>query len=261
MEFFATAGNIPVHIYDSKVGDKCIFLLHGYLETMYIWSEFNELLTKEYRVISIDLPGHGLTSSAPVNTMEFIATVAKDVLGICGVDTATVAGHSLGGYVALTCCRLFPETFTKLVLLNSHPYPDLPEKAEDRAREISIIESGRLEALATVSIPKMYNSESLRLFDEKIRETVELCETHDPEGIAACIKGMMQRIDSTEYLKGTSTPVLGVMGDRDLFIPLDMIEKMKKDFPKVRFEVIPDCGHNSFIEKKDVVMQLLKEFV
>ena len=75
MEFFATAGTIPVHINDTKKGEKTIVLLHGYLETLYIWNEFVNLLAKEYRVISIDLPGHGLSCSGPVNSMEFMATV------------------------------------------------------------------------------------------------------------------------------------------------------------------------------------------
>lgn len=261
MEFFATAGSIPVHIYDSKVGEKCIVLLHGYLETMYVWSEFTQILSKEYRVIVVDLPGHGLSSSAPVNSMDFIATSIKDVLDICGVDKATVAGHSLGGYVALTCCRLFPDKFEKLILVNSHPYPDLPEKAEDRVREISLIQSGKLSAIASVSIPKMYNSDSLRIFDEKIRETIELCETHDPEGIIACIKGMQQRIDSSDFMKHTEIPILVIMGDRDLFINLEMIDKIKNEFPKSKVETIQDCGHNSFIEKQETVFNLFKSFV
>ena len=49
MEFFAISNNIPVHIYDSKKGDQTIVLLHGYLETLYIYTEFSFLLEKNYR--------------------------------------------------------------------------------------------------------------------------------------------------------------------------------------------------------------------
>ena len=45
MEFFATVNNIPLHISDTKRGDKTIVLLHGYLETLYIFQEFTPLLT------------------------------------------------------------------------------------------------------------------------------------------------------------------------------------------------------------------------
>ena len=59
MEFFAKSKstNISVYISDSKKGDKTIILLHGYLETIYIWEDFREYL-KDYRTIAIDLPGH-----------------------------------------------------------------------------------------------------------------------------------------------------------------------------------------------------------
>ena len=122
MEFFAISNNIPIHILDTKKGEKVIFLLHGYLETLYIFSEFIELLEKEYRVIAIDLPGHGLSGSQKeVNSMDFCASVVADVLNICKVDESAqvyVAGHSMGGYVAQSCIRLFPSKFNGIILLN-----------------------------------------------------------------------------------------------------------------------------------------------
>ena len=104
MEFFAISNNIPVHILDTKKGDKTILLLHGYLETLYIFNELIALLEKKYRVIAIDLPGHGLSgSNDDINSMEFSATVAADVLGICGVNKAF--GRSLYGW--LHCAELY----------------------------------------------------------------------------------------------------------------------------------------------------------
>ncbi|MCF0163643.1 MAG: alpha/beta hydrolase [Bacteroidales bacterium] len=261
MEFFATAGNIPVHIQDSQKGGKTIILLHGYLETMYIYNELYDTLAPDYRVITMDLPGHGLSCSAPVNTMDIMATVVKGVLDVCGVKEATVAGHSLGGYVALACCSMFPEVFTKLVLLNSHPYPDPAEKSADRDREASLIEVGKLNSLAGISIPKMYYIENLRRCDDKIRETIELCETHDPSGIVACLRGMQQRPSTEAFLASVKIPVLGVMGDNDNFIPMEKINAMKESFPAVRFEIITNCGHNSFVEETARVRELLSDFV
>ena len=137
MEFFATTGSLPIHISDSKKGDKSIILLHGYLETLYIFEEFSEALQKEgFRVIAIDLPGHGLTGSDPeINSIEFAADLATEVLKICGVEKAYVAGHSMGGYIAQQCIARHPETYEGIILLNSNPYADAPEKKADRERE------------------------------------------------------------------------------------------------------------------------------
>ena len=237
-----------------------MILLHGYLETMYVWNEVAEELRKDFRVILIDLPGHGLSCSAPVNTMEFIATSVKGVMDVCGVQKAWIGGHSMGGYAALACCKIFPENFEGLLLIHSHPYQDPPEKAADRAREIEGILSGRLISIAEAAVPKMYYSANLRRCDHKVIETIELCDTHDPEGIASCIKGMMQRDDSIAFMKEPPMPVLAIMGDNDNFIPMEMIGRMKDEFPKVRFEIIPDSGHNSFVEQQDKFTVLVRDF-
>lgn len=268
MERFVTAGGIAVHILDSEKGEKCIILLHGYLETMYIWSEFADLLSRQYRVIVMDIPGHGLTDYAPadtmgnrINTMDFCASVVKEVLDKCSVPKAVIGGHSLGGYIALACCRLYPEIFEKLILFNSHPYEDPEEKAVDRKREIDIIESGKLSMLASVSIPKMYSSANLRQMDEKIRETVELCETHDPMGIVASIKGMQLRPNSSSLLSNSPVPVMVIVGDEDTFMPVSMIKEMRKSFPKVLLEELTGCGHNSFLERPDEVLNRVVSFI
>ena len=188
MEYFAISNGIPVHILDTKKGETTIVLLHGYLETLYIFNEFIEMLEKKYRVIAIDLPGHGLTGSdKEINSMEFCAQVVTDVMKKNGVEKAYIAGHSMGGYVAQNCIKLFPELFNGIILLNSTPNADSAEKKTDREREIELVLAAKLGQLATISIPKMYAPANLRAFDEKIEETIEITETHDPKGIVACM--------------------------------------------------------------------------
>ena len=269
MEFFVTAGGIPVHILDTRNGNKTLLLLHGYLETMCIWTDFIDLVSKKYRVITIDLPGHGLTGTAPkssdsspsVNSMEFCAGVIKDIMDICGITSAYIGGHSLGGYIALACCRLYPDRFDKLILFNSNPYPDSPDKENDRKREIEVIERGKLYVLASIAIPKMYNQTNLRKFDEKIRETIELCEMHDPEGICASIRGMQIRPDSQEFMKNIKIPVLVISGDCDEFFSLEKLKEMQSAFTNANYSIIADTGHNSFIEEPIVTHDLIRTFL
>ncbi len=261
LEFFATAGGIPVHILDYKKGDKTLILLHGYLETMYIWSDFADLMAEHYRVITIDLPGHGLSGSAEVNSMDFDAGAVKGVLDKCGVSKAYIGGHSLGGYVTLACCRLFPEVFEKAILFNSNPYSDPPEKSCDREREIKIIEAGKLAALVSSSLPKMYKESNLRRLDEKIRETIEISETHDPQGIVASLRGMQQRPDSQQFLSETSIPFMFIGGDSDTILPLDKVKEMQTEFPKVKYTIIPETGHNSFVEDPASTAQAVIDFL
>ena len=261
MEFFATAANIAAHIEDSKKGDKTILLLHGYLETMYIWEDFYRELSRDYRVIRIDLPGHGLTCTAPVNTMEMMATVAKGVLDVCGVAKATVVGHSMGGYAAIHCCSLFPDRFEKLVLLNSHPYPESEEGVALRLREQEVVSGGKLMQLAELSIPRMFHPGSVPRLEENILEITELCDTHDPAGIVASIKGMVQRSDTSAFLASGKVPVLAICGDSDLIVTPEIRAKMAADCPGIRLEILPECGHNVILESPVRTLELLREFI
>lgn len=288
MEFFATSAGISVHVWDSRdekyavrpdmtqavtpgsgqEGKPCLVLLHGYLETMYVFNELAEALKPHYRIITLDMPGHGLTDSAPadvggnrVNTLSFSASVVAGVLDKCGVEKAWIAGHSMGGYVAQQFLHDCPGRTEGVILLCSHPWPDAPEKAAEREKEKQLIRAGKLLTIASVSIPKMYDEENLRACDEKIRETIELCETHDPEGIIASIEGLRTRGDLQEVMQEASVPLMLIYGDRDNFLPLEKVEQMKSLFPGVRYRLVPDTGHNAFIERQDEVVDAVIDFI
>jgi Predicted hydrolases or acyltransferases (alpha/beta hydrolase superfamily) len=261
MEFFAISNGIPVHISDTKKGEKTIILLHGYLETLYIYSEFQELLSKRYRVISIDLPGHGLSgSSKEVNSMEFSAKVVAGVLDVCKVEKAFVAGHSMGGYIAQNCMKLFPDLFEGLILLNSTPYADTDEKKKLREKEIEVILQANLGKITAISIPQMFSPDNLRLFDDKIEETIEIAETHDPNGIVSCLKGMMQRDDNLQFLKSLDKLLL-VFGDKDKYISNEVRDGIIKELPNAVSVIIPSSGHCSFVEQPQLVEEAMASFI
>ena len=57
VEKFIMAGDTPMHIADTEKGEKCVVLLHGYLESMVVWDDFVPLLKDKVRVVTLDLPG------------------------------------------------------------------------------------------------------------------------------------------------------------------------------------------------------------
>lgn len=272
MEFFTTSAGITVHVWDTKdeksPAGPCLVLLHGYLETMYVFNESVEALKPYFRLIIIDMPGHGLTDSAPagpdgtrVNSMAFGAQVVAGVMDRLGVEKAVVAGHSMGGYVMLKFLEDYPDRVEKAILLSSHPFPDDPAKAQDRTREKDLIAAGKLLALAAVSIPKMYHEENLRACDEKIRETIELCETHDPDGIIYSIEGLRTRTDTQAVLQHPPVPLMLVHGDHDNFQPLEMVARMRELFPEIRYQLISGSGHNAFIERQQETVAAIRDFI
>ena len=81
----------------TRVLGSRIVLLHGYLESSEVWNGFEMKLAKEFRVISVDLPGHGRSDVfGETHTMEFMADVLKDLLDSLRINKVFLAGHSLG---------------------------------------------------------------------------------------------------------------------------------------------------------------------
>lgn len=274
MEYFTTAAGITVHLLDTQENtdtvkkEKTIILLHGYLETMNVWNELVERLKDKYRVIIIDMPGHGLTDSAPagtdgrcVNTMEFCADLVKALMDKCNIEKAVIGGHSMGGYAAGIFCKKYSERAEKIIIFNSNPYADNPEKQEDRKREIDVIRNGKLESLASICIPKMFMDINLRNYDDKVMETIELCGMHNPEGIIASIIGMQERYDIQDVYDNPAVPILIFEGDNDRFMNIEDVRKMIERFPKIKHCLLENTGHCSFIEAEEKVYQQMCEFI
>lgn len=178
------AGGTSLHVADSQKGDKCVLLLHGYLESLYVWDDFLPLLTPKARVITVDIPGHGITDAvAEVHSMELMADVLREMLDAMGVERVTIVGHSMGGYVALAFCEKYPERLDGLVLLSSTPNADTEQKAENRRREIELVRAGKKDMLAKVAPEAGFavqNRKRMRDYIEDLTEQVYMISDPDP---------------------------------------------------------------------------------
>jgi len=93
--------NQPIRYKTEGLGHT-IILLHGFLESLDIWDAFSDQLSAHFNVLSIDLPGHGETGSfGEAHSMALMAECVNAVLDHLRVEQCIVAGHSMGGYVAV----------------------------------------------------------------------------------------------------------------------------------------------------------------
>ncbi|MHC1779859.1 MAG: alpha/beta fold hydrolase [Bacteroidales bacterium] len=261
MEYFATINGIPLHISDTKTGDKTILLLHGYLETLYIWEEFTSILAPYFRVVSIDIPGHGLSHSPAQNSMEFCAGIADALLEKLKIKKAAILGHSMGGYVALEAIKRYPDRFGALILMNSSPFADSSQKIEERKREIELIRQNKLMNIIKLSIPKMFATHNKSKMEEKILEIVETAEVHDPEGVITLIEAMMARTDNSEFLRETATPLFLIFGKHDNYISYDAANNYLLTMKNPNFIFLENSGHSGFLEEPKYVAEKCVEFV
>ena len=262
VEKFIMAGDSALHICDSEAGDKVVVLLHGYLENMLVWEEFVPLLYKELRVVTLDIPGHGISEvKGEIHTMDYLADTLTLALDKLGIASATLVGHSMGGYVALAFAERHPERLDGIVLLHSTPYADSEEKRKNRQREIALIKSGKKELLAR-TVPELgfatENRKRLRTAIEDLEQTIILTEE---AGIVALLNGMMERKAQSDMLHALGKPILFVLGRKDGYITADIAEKMVAEHPEAKVVWLDNSGHMGFIEEPQPCANAILEFV
>jgi pimeloyl-ACP methyl ester carboxylesterase len=237
-------------------------LLHGYLETSEIWHAFALKFAEKFRVITVDLPGHGMSDSyGDTHTMEFMANVLKEILDSLSIKKVFLTGHSMGGYVTLAFVELFHNYLTGYSLFHSQPFPDTPETIEKRMREIEITKEGRQEIFYPESIKKMFADSNLVEFHWAVQRSKEIASELVGEGIIAVLNGMMIRPSRLAVMEKGRVPCLWILGEMDNYIPCEAIQARVKLPANARIVVLKNSGHMGFIEEKDKSIEVITEFI
>jgi pimeloyl-ACP methyl ester carboxylesterase len=262
MEKFLVAGDAAIRIGDTIKGERTVVLLHGYLESLNVWDDFAGLIQPHVRVITPDLPGHGISEvKGPVHTMEFLADTVHAALVELGVAKCTIVGHSMGGYVALAFAAKYPEMLDGIVLFSSTPNADSEAKKEEREREIGIIEAGKKELLARTVPAKGFAADDRRRFAHEIEDLAELVMLTEDEGIVALLRGMAERADMNEILQGLPVSQLFILGRKDEYITAEVADAMIAAQPQATVVWLENSGHNGFIEQPREAAEALLKFM
>jgi pimeloyl-ACP methyl ester carboxylesterase len=243
-------------------GEKVLFLLHGYLESLEIWNDFADKLAEDYTVISMDIPGHGNSDVLKnEHDMDLLANAVKHVLDEEQVNSCTMVGHSLGGYVTLAFLANYPGNIEAFSLFHSHPFADSDQVKENRKREISLVEQGKKKVIINTNIPKAFANDNLEKFKNEVEWARQVAINTPGEGIIANLKAMMNRPDRSDLVKNTDKPFLLIAGLKDNYINYEQV------IPKI---VLPEkgvlvtfenSGHIGFIEEKENALHVMKNFI
>lgn len=262
IEKFIMAGPTALHVCDSQVGERCVVLLHGYLESMLVWDDFVPLLYKKVRVITLDLPGHGISEvKGEVHTMEFLADTVKEALDALGIARCTLVGHSMGGYAALAFCEKYPDRLEGLILFSSTPDADSDEKKANRLREIALVEAGRKEAIAHVAPAAGFAPENRNRLRDAVEDLAEQVFVTEDAGIKALLRGMIARNDQNDMLRRSPVRQLFIFGCRDEYIPRERAEAIAAAHPQAHIVWLENSGHMGFIEEPEAAAEAILDFV
>ena len=172
----------------------------------------------------------------------------------------SVAGLSMGGYVALEIMRAAPQRVERLALLDTSARPDTPKQTEARRTLIHLSRTGCFEEVPRVLLPHQLHPD--RLGDERLVDTV--LDMANAVGIEAFVRqeeAIINRPDSREELPAIACPTLVLCGGQDALTPVHLHEEMASLIPGSRLRVIEGCGHLSTLERPAEVTEALREWL
>ncbi|MGH7771712.1 MAG: alpha/beta fold hydrolase, partial [Candidatus Binatia bacterium] len=263
---------IRIHFKDLGIGRTIVFI-HGFGASLDSWRFMVESLKNEYRLVLLDLKGHGY-SDKPPDSRYSVRDQADIVIGLLehlGVSNAVLVGHSFGSAVALLVALSAQESSSGIVsglflIAGSVDADNLPFAL--RLLRTPVI--GWLAMKLTsasfrtrLALTKAYYD------DEKITDSVvELYAKYQniPGTDYAFLKTAEQLIPQDfihlkQELRKLQIPLVNIWGERDEIIPRDSAEGVCKILPRCTFVTVDVVGHIPHEETPDKIVPLLRNFL
>jgi 3-oxoadipate enol-lactonase len=248
--------------YDDTGSGPAVVLIHGYPFNRSMWADQTPALVDRFRVIALDLRGHGESeSSTGASTMRLMAQDVAALMDELKVERAVVGGLSMGGYVTLAFHQMFPERVEKLLLADTRAQSDTEEAKATRAEQAQKILAEGMAGIADAMLPKLLSPETVSKRPEVVKRVRDMMLNTSPEGAAAALRGMAEREDQTERLSQIKVPTLIVVGKEDPITPPADSEKMHQRIAGSQLVVIENASHVSNIEQAEQFNKVVKEFL
>ncbi len=240
---------------------RVVVLLHGFLGSHVIWEKTIHFLSKYFRVISIDLPGHGQTDCfGYVHTTELMAKSVKAVMDSLRLKKYVIIGHSMGGYAALAFADMYPDNLRGLCLYHSTSYADSEEKKKDRSRSIKIVKSNH-KIYTTEVIKNLFAEKNLKYLKEEIAFAQKIGSTCSKQSIIASLEGMKDRPNRDIILGMAHYPIMMVIGEHDNVLPAKQLLEQSDLIKNKHILYLEHDGHMGFLESPRVSNTALKKFI
>lgn len=246
--------------YTDKGKGRPILLIHGFLGSHKVWQKPSTDLLKGFRVISIDLPGHGLSNPLGyVHSMEMYAECIHTLFNYLRVRKVNMVGHSLGGYVAVAFAEYYPDKVKSLILINSTAKGDSKKRKKEREKIIAQLQKKR-----NLVLDLLVNSFFIvpsRLKKYWVKSYLNQALVCSNQGIAATIRGMKDRKEREIILKFAPYPVLIIAGVDD---PLISVEQSKEESSLAKnghFILLEKSGHMALYEEPYRLGRILARFI
>jgi len=237
-----------------------IVLIHGWAMHTGIWRGFAQHLAKNYQVICLDLPGHGLSETVEPYNLEKITEALIEVMP---KDPCCVLGWSLGATVTLALAARYPQRINSVFLLAGNPrfvkQDDWAgmraELLEDFANNLQLNCQQTLIRFLALQVNQLEDGKRLL---KELKVAVKECNPPDEKTLQQGLK-ILKQTDLRNSLVSLTCPITVIQGDKDTLVPVEVSQYMKKIKPDLRVNIIERAGHVPFLSHQSQVIDIIKQ--
>ncbi len=260
---------------DEGKGDNTIILIHGLGSYLRAWEKNIGELSKNNRVIAIDLPGYGKSSKEPhTGMMTFYAGIVNELVKELKLNKVVIGGHSMGGQIGMTTYLKYPQIVKGLVLAAPAGFERFTKGQKQWFRDVMTVDGVRLTT--PEGIQNNLASNFYRVpkdADFMVSERMEMRSADDfipyCYAVVQSVQGMVDN-PVIDYLQDIKVPTLILFGENDNLIPNRYlnpgrtVEIAKYGASKIhnsKLVMIPKTGHFLMFEKPEVFNKETIDFI
>ena len=228
-----------------------VVCLHGAGADGLVWGYQVSRLSKYFKIIVPDLPGHGRSGGTPLTSVKKYSAWLDQFTTALGLSSFFLIGHSFGGAIAQEYVRAHPDKIKGLVLVGtstvfrlSRMYRKLYEKGIDLSAE-DVIDN---ISSCGMDVPDLFKR-GLAMLREMGNDALQA------DLLAAGL------FDSSDWISSIKQPVLIIWGADDMITARDLPEEMNQSLPGSELCIIPKAGHVVMIDRRNAFNEAVKDFI
>ena len=243
---------------------KPIVLVHGWAMHCGVWREFAKRLAQNYRVICVDLPGHGHSETIGPFTLE---AIGAELVKAIPEQRCCWLGWSLGATVALDIAGRYPERVSALVLLAGSPsfpssstdeWPGMDSRLlDDFAAHLH--NNCQATLLRFLSL-QLNGSPDHKLLLKNLKTALFECTAPDEKTLQGGLD-ILKQADLREVLSRLTIPVSVLLGGLDTLVPVAVGQKMQQLLPSLELNIIDRAGHVPFLSHSLETLAIISRFL
>ena len=252
---------MPITYDDSGGKGIPLLLVHGFPLDRTLWSA-QQSLSDVARVIAPDLRGFG-GSTLPAGNVS-IDTYADDLAGLLDaldIQSAVIAGLSMGGYITLAFQRRHAHRVRALILADTRAGADSADGKKGRDTNITLAREQGVAAIAEKMFAKMLTPKTISERPAVAQATMQMMARQPVAGVIAALGAMRDRPDATPMLGEVKSPTLVVVGADDTLIPPSESEIMAKAIHGAQLKLIPGAAHLANLDAPEEFNRVVREFL